>query len=120
MEEWNLFWDDVPGQAFREDSTPEQVIIDKSLTIQQQTMEHLGEALAADLQEMERSHIAIGIILTLREKLDKNIDQFMLEDKDHKRKLRIKRKIKVLSSDFQRFHHLLNKYKIELAELHNM
>lgn len=120
LEEWNLFWDDVPGQAFREDSTPEQVIIDKSLTIQQQTMEHLGEALAADLQEMERSHIAIGIILTLREKLDKNIDQFMLEDKDHKRKLRIKRKIKVLSSDFQRFHHLLNKYKIELAELHNM
>ncbi|WP_054026767.1 hypothetical protein [Bacillus sp. FJAT-28004] len=116
LEEWNMFWDEVPGQEFREDFTPDHIVIDKSLHIQKQTMEHLGEALAADLQEMERSHIAIGIILTLREKLDKNIDQFMLEEKDHKRKLRIKRKIKVLSSDFQRFHHLLNKYRIEQAE----
>ncbi|MGO4548575.1 hypothetical protein AB4Z29_27680 [Paenibacillus sp. 2TAB23] len=116
LEQWQAFWEQVPGQDYREDFTPEQLPIKKALQRPKQTMDHLGEALAADLQDMARSHIAIGIILTLREKLDKNIDQFQLEEKDQKRKLRIKRKIKVLSGDFQRFHFLLNKYYSDLAE----
>lgn len=110
LEEWNEFWNQVPGQDFREDFTPEQIRIEKKLRRQQQTLDHLGEALAADLQELARSHIAIGLILTLREKLDKNIDLLMNGDNDPKKKARIKRKIKVLTSDFQRFHYLLAKY----------
>ncbi|OMF34697.1 hypothetical protein BK133_11850 [Paenibacillus sp. FSL H8-0548] len=116
LEGWHAFWDQVPGQDYREDFTPEQMTLEKTLYMQQQTMDHLGEALAADLQEMERSHIAIGIILTLREKLDKNIDLYMDGGQDHKKRLRLKRKIKVLSSDFQRFHFLLNKFHMQQAE----
>ncbi|WP_138755155.1 hypothetical protein [Paenibacillus sinopodophylli] len=116
LEQWQAFWEQVPGQDYRKDFTPEQLHVSSALNRPQQTMEYLGEALAADLQDMERSHIAIGIIITLREKLDKNIDQYQLEEKDHKRKMRIKRKIKVLSSDFQRFHFLLNKYYSDLAD----
>lgn len=116
LEEWTTFWKQVPGQDYREDFTPEHVIIDKALRRQKQTMEHLGEALAADLQEMERSHIAIGIIITLREKLDKNIDLLTLGENDPKKKARLRRKIKVLSSDFQRFHYLLNKFREQQAE----
>lgn len=116
LEEWNDFWHQVPGQDYREDFTPEHIVIDKALRRQKQTMEHLGEALAADLQEMERSHIAIGIIITLREKLDKNIDQLMNVENDPKKQIRLRRKIKVLSSGFQRFHHLLKKYHEQQAE----
>ncbi|WP_139991261.1 hypothetical protein [Paenibacillus paridis] len=116
LEGWYMFWDQIPGQDYREDFTPDELMLEKTWQSQQQTLDHLGEALAADLQEMERSHIAIGIILTLREKLDKNIDLYMDGEQDHKKRLRLKRKIKVLSSDFQRFHFLLNKYHKEQAE----
>jgi hypothetical protein len=115
LEEWNAFWNQIPGQDYREDFTPEHVLVEKKLRRQKFAMDHLGEALAADLQEMARSHISIGLILTLREKLDKNIDQLINGDDDHKKKARIKRKIKVLTSDFQRFHYLLAKYQEQQA-----
>ncbi|OBZ08546.1 hypothetical protein [Bacillus sp. FJAT-26390] len=115
LEQWNAFWNQVPGQDYREDFTPEHIKIEKKLRRQKFAMDHLGEALAADLQEMARSHISIGLILALREKLDKNIDQLMNGDDDHKKKARLKRKIKVLTSDFQRFHYLLAKYQEQLS-----
>ncbi|MDQ8738745.1 hypothetical protein [Paenibacillus sp. LHD-38] len=117
LENWQAFWRQVPGQDYREDSTPDQIIIDKALHKPGQMMDHLGEALAADLLDMAHSHTEIGLILTLREKLDRYIDQFQLEEHDQKRKTRIKRKIKVLSGDFQRFHYLLNKYYQELTDV---
>lgn len=115
LEEWNTFWEQVPGQDYREDFTPDHVDIKLSLPRQKQRMEHLGEALAIDLQNMERSHIAIGIILTLREKLDKNIDQLIHGENDQKKKTRLQRKIKVMTSEFTHFNSVLDSYR-KLAE----
>lgn len=106
LQEWLDFWDQVPGQDYRVDFTPEYFFIQRSLTLHD--MKNLGEALAADLNELAQTHIAIGFILTLREKLDKKIDQFMYYKNDPVKQARIKRNIKILSSQFHRFHKALN------------
>ncbi|OMF46926.1 hypothetical protein BK138_32395 [Paenibacillus rhizosphaerae] len=74
-------------------------------------LRNLSEALATDLHELAKSHIAIGFILTLREKIDKQIDQ--LDDCQHnwKKKTKIKRNIKMLSSPFHRFQKELHEYR---------
>lgn len=108
LQEWNDFWDQVPGQDFREDFTPEYFYVQKSLYIQ--NMRHLSEALASDLHKLAHTHIAIGYILTLREKIDKNIDQLMDCKNDPNREIKIKRNIKILSSHFHHFHKALSEY----------
>ncbi|MBD3921662.1 hypothetical protein H8B09_23040 [Paenibacillus sp. PR3] len=109
LEEWNGFWRQVPGQSYREDDTPEYVTVDKSLHLR--SIAKLSEALAADLQELATKHPAIGFIHTLRDKIDKNIDQLNHCKNDPKRRKRIERNIKALSSPFRRF-------QIELDECH--
>ncbi len=108
LQEWNDFWDQVPGQDYREDFTPEYFFTQKSLHIQ--NMRVLSEALASDLHELARSHIAIGFILTLREKIDKNIDQLTYCKNDPARETKIKRNIKILSSHFHHFHKALSEF----------
>ncbi|WP_307206259.1 hypothetical protein [Paenibacillus harenae] len=71
----------------------------------------LSVALAADLQELSKSRIAIGFILKLREKMDKYIDQLDNSRLPSKKKTKIKRKIKVLSIPFHRFHNELYNYR---------
>ncbi|MEC0142720.1 hypothetical protein [Paenibacillus alginolyticus] len=61
---------------------------------------------------MARKHIAIGFILTLREKLDKNIERFELYRNDPKYSTKIKRKIKELASPFHRLHAALHEYRL--------
>jgi hypothetical protein len=109
LQEWNDFWEQVPGQDFREDFTPEVFFINKSLSLP--SIRKLGEALAADLQELAQSHIAIGFILTLREKIDKNIDELNNCAHNPKKQMRIKRNIRALSSPFLRFQIELHHYR---------
>ena len=47
LKEWNDFWDQVPGQGFREDSTPETFFVEKHLYLPD--IRKLSDALAADL-----------------------------------------------------------------------
>ncbi|MUT64749.1 hypothetical protein [Paenibacillus sp. NEAU-GSW1] len=108
LTEWDDFWRQVPGQAYREDYTPEFFFIEKPLHMQ--SIRNLSEALAADLQELATKHIAIGFIITLREKIDKNIDRLNHCKNDPKKRNRIKRNIKVLSSPFHRFQKELREY----------
>ncbi|WP_158453640.1 hypothetical protein [Paenibacillus beijingensis] len=109
LQEWNDFWEQVPGQDYREDFTPETIVVQQALTIE--SMRELGEALASDLQELARSHIAVGFIITLREKINKNVDQFVDCGYDLQKRARIKRNIKMLSGPFHRFHDALSKYR---------
>ncbi|SFE92798.1 hypothetical protein SAMN04487969_109152 [Paenibacillus algorifonticola] len=108
LQEWNDFWEQVPGQDFREDYTPDTFLIQKNLRIP--SMRSLSEALAADLQELAQTHIAIGFILTLREKLDKNIDQFMYYNNEPGKQARIRKRIEFLSLPFDRFHLALHDF----------
>lgn len=102
LQQWNDYWEQVPGLDYRVDYTPEFVSIEKSLNLP--NLQKLSEALAADLQELASVQVAIGFILTLQEKLDKYIDR--LEDcKDDLEKQSIlKMNIRMLSSPFRRFH----------------
>ena len=109
LREWNDFWDQVPGQDYREDFTPEVFYVTKSLHLPD--LRNLSEALAMDLHELAKSHIAIGFIITLREKLDKYIDQLNECQHNRKKKNKLKRNIKVLSSPFHRFQKELHNYR---------
>ncbi|WP_131012873.1 hypothetical protein [Paenibacillus thalictri] len=109
LREWNDFWDQVPGQDYREDFTPEVFYVTKSLHLPD--LRNLSEALATDLHELAKSHIAIGFILTLREKIDKHIDQLNECQHDRKKKAKLKRNIKMLSSPFHRFQKELHEYR---------
>lgn len=112
LQEWNDFWDQVPGLDYRGDYTPEHFFIERSLNVNHvYDIGKLSEALAADLEEISREHIAIGFIFTLQNKLDRIIDR--LEDSKHDPEVqnRIRRNLNALSSPFQRFHILLRSYK---------
>ena len=110
LKEWDDFWRQVPGQSFREDFTPEFFFVDKQL--QMQSIRNLSEALATDLDEIATKHIAIGFIITLREKIDKNIDRLNDCKHDPKKQIKIERNIKVLSSPFLRFQKELREYHL--------
>ncbi|MEF2248797.1 hypothetical protein V1L65_28085 [Paenibacillus sp. IITD108] len=74
-------------------------------------LRNLSKALAADLHELAKSHIAIGFIITLREKIDKYIDQLDECQHNRKKKSELKRNIKMLSSPFHRFQKELHEYR---------
>jgi hypothetical protein len=112
LQEWNSFWDQVPGQDFRRDFTPESFNIHR--TISAPDIRSLGEALAADLEELAHDHIALGFIVTLKDKIDKCMDQLELAH-DPYNQSRLKRKIAILSSPFHRFHKALREYRSQLA-----
>ncbi|MBP1990987.1 hypothetical protein [Paenibacillus eucommiae] len=109
LEGWNEFWEQVPGQDYREDFTPDFFTTHTSLSACDTRL--VSEALAADLQELAEGHIAIGFILTLREKIDKNMDQLLVHRHDKEKISKIKRNIRLLSSPFYRFHKACAAYK---------
>ncbi|MGG4142942.1 hypothetical protein ABEW34_07395 [Paenibacillus algorifonticola] len=115
LQTWHEFWDQVPGQDYRVDYTPDSFFIQKSLKLP--NMRSLSEALAADLQELAQTHIAIGFILTLREKLDKNIDQFMFYHDDPGKQARIRKRIEFLSIPFERFRLALPDFTEKCSDL---
>lgn len=117
LEEWDNFWRQVPGQSYREDFTPEYFTVEKPLNMNR--IPNLSEALAADLEELAAKHIAIGFILTLRDKIDKNIDRLNHCKNDPKKRTRIERNIKALSSPFHRFQNELREYQMSKKERKN-
>ncbi|MFC0392880.1 hypothetical protein [Paenibacillus mendelii] len=109
LKHWYEYWDQVPGQDYRTDTTPDYVFLEKILYMP--NLNELCEALAADLKELVRTHPAIGFIFTLREKLDKNIDRYMDSNGDPAIEKNSKRNIKILSSHFHHFHRALNEFR---------
>lgn len=114
LEEWNAFWRQVPGQSHREDDTPEYFTMDKQL--HSLTIRKLGEALAADLQELATKHKTAGFLPELRDKIDKNIDQLNHCKNDPRRRTRTERNIKALTSPFHRFQCELHEYRLRIGE----
>lgn len=109
LKEWNDYWDQVPGKDYREDYTPEFFFVQQSLSFPD--MRELSEALALDLKELVRAQLPVGYIITLREKLDHNIDKLISSKHDPRKQSRLKRNTKLLSRDFHRFHEALREYR---------
>lgn len=109
LQQWYDFWDQVPGKDFRADTTPDDFFIDNPLQVQ--TLTKLSEALALDLKDIARAQIAVGFIFTLREKLDKNLDQFIHHKEDRVKRSRLKSRIAFLSKEFHHFHRALQEHR---------
>ncbi|QHT62486.1 hypothetical protein GXP70_22525 [Paenibacillus lycopersici] len=109
LEEWNDYWDQVPGQDFRKDFTPDEFFMNRPLRLP--NLRRLSEALADDLKDLEDAHIANGFILTLREKIDKNIDLLEGYRGNAIKQNRMRKNIAILSSPFYRFQQELRDYR---------
>lgn len=99
LQEWNEFWDQVPGQDFRKDFTPAYIRIHHPLI--NYNLEALTVALAADLEELARRNVNVNFI-ALRERIDKNISQIYLQRYPKKRR-KYERNIQVISKPFYQF-----------------
>ncbi|SFS61367.1 hypothetical protein [Paenibacillus sp. BC26] len=109
LQNWNDFWKQIPGQDYREDFTPDKLLIRNKLAAPNFRM--LGQALAADLQELEQSQISVGYIITLREKIDKNMDRIAYYKHDPQKRAATICNIQVLSAPFHRFHKASAEYR---------
>jgi hypothetical protein len=108
LQEWNDFWDQVPGKDYRTDFTPEYFFVQQSLPIH--NLRNLSEAFSADLEELAGNNKTKGFILQFREKLDSDIDLYQFYKNDPKRRTKIKWEIEELSRQFHRFHKALIGY----------
>lgn len=108
LEDWESFWNQVPGQDYREDHTPDFVEVHSLLPAP--GAPQLGEALARDLKALGDAHVALGFIFTLREKLDKSIDDYYDASHDPEKQTKIRNYIRMLSSHFYRFKPELDQY----------
>lgn len=109
LQEWFDFWEQVPGQDHRMDFTPEQVFIRKSLPTHH--LSELSLALAADLQQIFQGNTTSGSIVTLREKLDANIDLILLYNKEPIKQQKWKKDLQRCTAPFQQFQLALREYR---------
>ncbi|MBP3967346.1 hypothetical protein [Paenibacillus lignilyticus] len=111
LQDWDAFWNQIPGQSYREDFTPETITIRKDLVIR--NFQIISKALASDLQELEKTQIAIGFIISLREKINKHIDRLGYYKNDPLKKAKTKENIRILSTPFYRFHKACAEYRLQ-------
>ncbi|WP_127487767.1 hypothetical protein [Paenibacillus ehimensis] len=100
IREWEDFWDEVPGQHFRYDTTPRHFVVRSWLEPPQ--LRFLCEAFADDLRQLRRDRPASWLV-ELKGKLDWHIDE-ILDNTNPKFVKRMEAKLYRLTSDFQRYH----------------
>jgi len=95
--EWESFWDQVPGQQFREDTTPPSFVVDRML--ESPKIRFLSEAFAEDLKEQIANNYPYWV-LEIKETLDRYVDMLMdYTDPEIKRK--IEKKLRYVLKDFK-------------------
>jgi hypothetical protein len=99
LQEWDDFWDQVPGQDFRQDFTPAYIRIRHPLL--SYNIEALSLALVADLEEIARTNVGINFI-ALRERIDKNI-ALIHKQRYPKKRMKYVRNIQIISKPFRQF-----------------
>lgn len=99
IHEWEQFWEQVPGQSYREDFTPLYFTVHKWPDIPK--IRFLSEAFAEDLKELKPYKNPFWLI-EIREALDQCIDN-ILERSDPEIKRKYAKKLKSLTSDFRHF-----------------
>lgn len=108
LREWNAFWKQVPGLDYREDYTPEQFTVRKTLSAPD--LRFLGCELAEDLKALAESKPQPGYIINLREQIDRCLDELSIWRIPSKQAI-AKQNIQLLSRPFRRFHQALERYR---------
>lgn len=108
IQEWNAFWDEVPGIDFRMDYTPSNVTLSAHIEIP--VMKQLGEALAHDLETKLSGEKDTLDYIILAGELDELIDEISSAEQPDEAKSLIKR-LTYLTKNFTEFRRCL-------AEIH--
>ncbi|WP_409344503.1 hypothetical protein [Paenibacillus sp. MBLB4367] len=97
--EWESFWEQVPGQLFREDATPPTFGVTSLL--QPPKIRFLSEAFAEDLKELIPLNHSLWI-LEIKAMVDRYVDMLtQYQDPEIKRK--IEKKLHYATKDFRHF-----------------
>jgi hypothetical protein len=104
LNEWRAFWDQIPGQSYREDSTPDRVYIYKWMDIPD--TRKITEAFARDLDEMRQKPILISLFNDKIFKLMENLAVY--EDTEIVR--HVGKKITAQMKDFKLYKEQLDIY----------
>lgn len=108
LEEWDNFWDEIPGKAFRRDYTPPVVPIKKGL--QTPNIQLLGQAFGKDLANLMEKHNNQEYIIELNNELDRYLTRLSIyidfETLDEAKKELIK-----LTKNFHYFQSALQDYR---------
>lgn len=97
--DWERFWDEVPGQQFREDATPDSFPVNHWLEVP--NIRHMAEAFAEDLVELKQNR-SLFWIHELKETLDAYLDDIQVCD-DPQAARKLDKQIRWLIKDFRRF-----------------
>ena len=97
--EWESFWNQVPGQQFREDTTPSSFTVSSWLDVPK--IRFLSEAFAEDLKEHLQPTYPFWL-LEIKETLNRYVDM-ILEYKDPEIKRKIEKKLKYATKDYRHF-----------------
>lgn len=100
LNEWRTFWDQIPGQDYRQDYTPSYFDVPK--WIESPSIRFLSEAFAKDLQDLTQIHYPLWII-EIKETLDRYVDQ-IVECRDPKQSSKLVKELNYVTKDFHRFH----------------
>ncbi|PEJ57644.1 MULTISPECIES: hypothetical protein [unclassified Bacillus (in: firmicutes)] len=108
LDEWEEFWEKIPGQAYRMDYTPSIVSIQKEIDIP--SIQSLSEAFAKDLTRLNAKHKSSDNIIELNDKLDRYITRFSIY-KDEEILEKAKNELNQLISCFYSFKFALQSSK---------
>ncbi|MFD0713319.1 hypothetical protein [Paenibacillus sp. GCM10027626] len=105
--QWELFWDQVPGQDYREDYTPDH--FDVITWLDSPNIRFLSKAFAQDLTELLQNRDLFWL-LELKEQLDRYVDLW-LDYTDPEIKRAIEKKMNALTNEFRHFHSVKEQWK---------
>lgn len=108
LEEWDYFWDDIPGKAFRRDYTPSVVPVKKVLKTPH--IQWLGQALAKDLDHLIEKHNDPDFIIELNNELDRYLSRLSIYI-DFETIEEARKELAILTKDFYSFQFALHDYR---------
>ncbi|OXM82316.1 hypothetical protein [Paenibacillus rigui] len=100
LEQWNTFWQDIPGQDFRQDFTPPEVKIEGWMDPPDARIRSVTSAFAKDLHE-QTAQKKLGLP-QLNDKLFSSMDKITFYKDSELIRYTIKKQ-KILMKDFQHF-----------------
>lgn len=113
LNEWRLFWEQVPGQDFRQDFTPSEIEVERLMELPD--LQLLSEAFGRDLNEIAKKKLAYGYILSLREKLNGYVEEMYEPFTNAKQREKLAKSLQRLSRQFPHFQEQLRAYRARRA-----
>lgn len=109
LQEWRSFWEQVPGQDFRQDFTPSQIDVDRLMELPD--LQLLSQAFGRDLNDIAKKRLTYGYILSLREKMNGYVEEMYEPFTSTKQREKLAKSLQRLSRQFPHFQAQLRTYR---------